>query len=253
MDRERWWRKDVMWLLWERSCGEREVDSKLTVWVVLRRIWNKIRGICDSWEISLVVLEVSNQDLCLFEWREVCWFLKEELRLRPTIEDGQIEELKASRLECVVACGTLSFSCVCDSKPVLEASCISFLHRNLFHVWQRSGINDPQGCLWQRSGIDHPQGCFLSFLLVRRDCWSPWVWKFRSQSFGRQLVFWRPVLPVRSPWFLITLPLPFTHIEPQQDRSTGKRLKIRRNWRNWRLEDQKTRLKTRRFDGSDKI
>lgn len=40
-------------------------------------------------------MEVSNQDLCLFEWREVCWFLKEELRLRPTIEDGQIEELKA--------------------------------------------------------------------------------------------------------------------------------------------------------------
>ena len=46
----------------------------------------------------------------------------------------QIEELKASRLDCVVACGTLSFPCVCDSKPVLEASCISFLHRNWFSV-----------------------------------------------------------------------------------------------------------------------
>jgi len=60
--------------------------------------------------------------------------LKRRAKLRPTIEDGHIEKLKASRLECVVACDTLFFSCVCDSKPVLEASCISFLHRNLFPV-----------------------------------------------------------------------------------------------------------------------
>ena len=78
--------------------------------------------------------------------------------------------------------------------------------------------------------------------MVRHDCWSLWFWKFKSQYFGRQLVFWRPILPLRGLWFLITLPLPLIHLEPQQDRPTGKNLKI---WRNWRPR----LLKTRRFNG----
>jgi hypothetical protein len=97
-------------------------------------------------------------------------------------------------------------------------------------------------CLWQGSGIDDRQGCIMLFPLVRRDCWSPWIWKFRSQYVGCQLVFWRPVLPVRDMWFLITLSLPLTRLEPQHDRPTWKSLKF---WRNWRP----ALLKTRRFNG----
>ena len=97
-------------------------------------------------------------------------------------------------------------------------------------------------CLWQRTEIVDPQCCFILFPLVRHDCWSPWVRKFRRQSFGRQLLIWHPDLLVQGMWFLVTLPLPPTHLEPQQDRPTGKSLKI---WRNWRPR----LLKTNRFDG----
>ena len=82
----------------------------------------------------------------------------------------------------------------------------------------------------------------MLFPLVRRDWRSPWVWKTRSQSFGRQLVIWLSILPVWGMWFLITLPLPSTHLEPQHDRLAGNSLKI---WRNKRPR----LLKTRRFDG----
>ena len=74
--------------------------------------------------------------------------------------------------------------------------------------------------------------------LVRRDWQSPWVWKTRSQSFGRQLVIWLSILPVWGMWFLITLPLPSTHLEPQHDRLAGNNLKI---WRNKRPEDSTVR------------
>ena len=39
-------------------------------------------------------------------------------------------------------------------------------------------------------------------------------------------MFWRPILPVRGMWFIITLPLPLTHLEPQQDSAEGNSLKI---------------------------
>ena len=46
----------------------------------------------------------------------------------------------------------------------------------------------------------------------------------------------------RGLWLLITLPLPLTHLQPQQDRPTRKSLKI---WRNWKPR----LLKTITFDG----
>jgi hypothetical protein len=148
--------------------------------------------------------------------------------------------MKIWRLENFPICGSLSF--FCDSQPDLEANCTWFFCIvNLLRVFvenHRILIS----CLWQRSGIDDPQGCILLFPLVRRDCWSSWVWKFRSQYVGCQLVFWRPVLPVRGMCFLIIVLLPLTRLELQHDRPTGKSLKF---WRNWRPRFLKTRI----FDG----
>ena len=97
------------------------------------------------------------------------------------------------------------------------------------------------------------------FVTTKLDCWPTRLYFCCSHWWGAigghrafeslranilDVGSWSDVLfyPSEADGFFITLPLPLTHLEPQQDRPTWKSLKI---WRNWRPR----LLKTIRFDG----
>ena len=123
---------------------------------------------------------------------------KEELRLRPTIEDGQIWKFgDLTRLKCVVACGSLSFFVIPSRFRRLVA--FDFCIVNLLRVlWETTKTGPSNLLVFKSLGLQFLQ-IFKLFPVSLPYCGSVWVkgksrviWNHmpRTGNTGRQNTSW---------------------------------------------------------------